>query len=92
MSYVGVQEHFQIECRTQVSRSIFRLNVQENYVGAEGLNTIEHYWPLLNTIEHYWILLNTIEHYWSLLTTIEHYGTLLNTIERFETLLNIIEH
>ena len=26
----GVQEYFQIECRTRVSRSIFRLNVQEN--------------------------------------------------------------
>ena len=43
MSHGGVQEYFQIECRTQVSRSIFRLKVQENYVGAEGLNTIEHY-------------------------------------------------
>ena len=40
----GVQEYFQIECRMRLSRSIFRLHVQENYVGAEVLNTIEHYW------------------------------------------------
>ena len=72
MSHAGVQEYFQIECRTQVSRSIFRLKVQENYVGAEGLNTIEHYWPLLNTIAHYWTLLNTIERFETLLNIIEH--------------------
>ena len=72
MSHVGVQEYFQIECCTPLSRSIFRLNVQENYVGAEGLNTIEHYWPLLNTIEHYWTLLNTIERFETLLNIIEH--------------------
>ena len=82
MSHEGVQKYFQIECPMPVSRSIFRLNVQENYVEAVGLNTIEHYWTLSNTIEHNWTLLNTIEYYW----------TLLNTIERLETLLNIIEH
>ena len=78
MSHAGVKEYFQTECRTQVSRSIVKLNVtcggsgklkQWGVKGAEGLNTIERFETLLNTIEYYWTLLNTIEHYWTLLNT-----------------------
>ena len=99
LSHAGVQEYFQIDCRTRVSRTIFYLTV------ARGVQEYDwhcwhcwYYWTLMSTIEHYWTLMSTVDTIYTVDTidTVDtdcwHYWTLMSTIEHYWTPLNTVEH